>query len=94
LVEHEVGMFMEMPYWLPEELNGMLALNNAAALAAGLRFRPLEETARDVYAWDQQRQPDGKTGGALAGQAIGMKPEREAALLREWHQRHGSTATA
>jgi nucleoside-diphosphate-sugar epimerase len=39
-----------LPVWLPEEV-GMLAHDPAPAAAAGLRCRPVRETAADVLAW-------------------------------------------
>jgi 2'-hydroxyisoflavone reductase len=47
-----VGPWMELPLWLPgEEYAGLLEADISRALAAGLTFRPLEETARDTLAW-------------------------------------------
>ena len=52
LLAAEVGPWMELPLWLPgDEYAGMLAVNVSRAIAAGLAFRPLEETARDTLAW-------------------------------------------
>jgi hypothetical protein len=44
-----------------------------------MRPRPLAETARDTAAWEPSRGPGARTGG--------LAPEREAALLAEWHAR-------
>lgn len=53
-----------------------MAVDPAAAFAAGLRMRPLAETARDTLAWaETQVQP------ALPG----LDQEREADLLARWH---------
>ena len=47
-----VGPWMELPLWLPgDEHAGLLDADVSRALAAGLSFRPLEETARDTLAW-------------------------------------------
>jgi 2'-hydroxyisoflavone reductase len=52
LLAAEVGPWMELPLWLPgAEYSGMLQADISRALAAGLTFRPLEETARDTLAW-------------------------------------------
>jgi 2'-hydroxyisoflavone reductase len=52
LLTAEVGPWMELPLWLPgEEYAGLLEADISRALAAGLTFRPLEETARDTLAW-------------------------------------------
>jgi hypothetical protein len=43
---------MELPLWLPaEQYAGMMRADSSRARAAGLSFRPLEETARDTLAW-------------------------------------------
>jgi 2'-hydroxyisoflavone reductase len=52
LLDAGVGPWMELPLWLPgEEYAGLLEADISRALAAGLTFRPLEETARDTLAW-------------------------------------------
>ena len=52
LAEHEVGEWMELPLWLDSpEYAGMLAVDPAAAFAAGLETRPLEETVRATLEW-------------------------------------------
>ena len=75
LVEHEVGEWMELPLWI--ETNGKFARLHEAdvsrALAAGLRFRPLDETMRDTLAL-----------ASLTDEA-GLTPERERELLAAWH---------
>ena len=52
LLEAGVVPWMELPLWLPgDEYGGMLRADISRAIAAGLTFRPLEETARDTLAW-------------------------------------------
>ncbi len=52
LLDAGVGPWMELPLWLPgDEYAGLLRADISRALAAGLTFRPLEETARDTLAW-------------------------------------------
>ena len=69
----EVGEWMELPLWLVDpEWTGMLDTDVSKAVAAGLTFRPLEETISGTLA-----------EAALTDEA-GMKPEREAELLAEW----------
>jgi len=52
LLDAGVGPWMELPLWLPgEEYAGLLRADISRALAAGLTFRPIEETARDTLAW-------------------------------------------
>jgi hypothetical protein len=56
-----------------------LAASNQRALDAGLRPRPLTETARDTLAWLQ-------VSGA-AGGSVGLDGRRERELLAAWHAR-------
>lgn len=55
LLDAGVGPWMELPLWLPgEEHAGILRADISRALAAGIAFRPLEETARDTLAWSRE----------------------------------------
>jgi 2'-hydroxyisoflavone reductase len=52
LLDAGVQPWMELPLWLPgDDDTGMLQADISRAIAAGLTFRPLEETARDTLAW-------------------------------------------
>ena len=52
VVDAGVQAWMELPLWIPgDEVTGILQADISRALAAGLTFRPLEETARDTLAW-------------------------------------------
>ncbi|MGE3616651.1 MAG: epimerase, partial [Gemmatimonadales bacterium] len=55
------------------------------AVAAGLTFRPLALTAADTLAWHRTR-PAARQENLRAG----MKPEREAEVLKAYHARMGS----
>jgi nucleoside-diphosphate-sugar epimerase len=66
-----------LPVWLPEE-GGMLAHDPAPAAAAGLRCRPVRETAADVLAWVRT-----DPGASLTG----MSRAEEQELLRRAGQR-------
>lgn len=68
-----------VPLWLPRPAyDGMLAHDVAPALAAGLRIRPLEETARDTLAW-LRTSPDATLTGLSAAE--------EADVLAAWRAR-------
>jgi 2'-hydroxyisoflavone reductase len=70
LQRHEVGEWMELPMWIADP--GEAALHEtdvSRAVAAGLTFRPLEETVRDAL------ERAGTTSDA------GLTPEREGELL-------------
>jgi len=77
LAAEGLAAFTELPCWVPSAGAGLLRADIGRALAAGLRFRSLEETARDTLAW---RLPLLATKPLRAG----LTPEREAALLAKW----------
>ena len=85
LLERGVGAWMELPLWVPREDEWFQQADVSRAVAAGLRFRPLEETVRDTLAWARRNGAvlvtTGHTGTA------GMAPEREAELLEAWRGR-------
>ncbi|HUJ92852.1 MAG TPA: NAD-dependent epimerase/dehydratase family protein [Gaiellaceae bacterium] len=55
LLDAGVGPWMELPLWLPgDEYAGMLRADNHRAVEAGLRFRPVAETALDTLAWSRE----------------------------------------
>ena len=80
LLKQEVGAFVEMPLWIPDQYGGLTVYARDKAIAVGLTFRPLAETIADTLAWAATRPPDYQWRG-------GLKPEREAELLRLWHLR-------
>ena len=78
LVERGVGQWMELPLWLHTKEPGQeraLETDPSRAIAAGLAFRPLEETAEATLR--EAQLVDG----------VGLEPGREAALLAEWRGR-------
>lgn len=74
-----------LPVWLPlPEYEGFMGRDTSPSLAAGLRPRPLRDTARDTLAW-----LDGLTGPAPTSRYT-VKPltgGEEAELLRWWNRR-------
>jgi 2'-hydroxyisoflavone reductase len=76
LVEQGVGQWLELPLWLTGPENAYAdRVDVGRAVAAGLRFRPLEETVRGAL--EQGATTD----------AVGLAPERERELLAAWHGR-------
>ena len=70
------------PLWVPEDPIPQEAVASSAALAAGLSFRPVLETARDTLAWSWDH--------ALAdGLAAGLTADRERSLIEGWRARSG-----
>jgi 2'-hydroxyisoflavone reductase len=75
LAEHEVAEWMDLPLWIPDAdqaWRDFQLVDVSRALAAGLTYRPLAETVRDVPEWTAK---------------AGLAPEREAELLAAWHGR-------
>ena len=78
LLEHGVEPWVELPFWLPDEHEDQVVFetDSSRAIAAGLRFRPLEHTVSDLMAWHATR-----------GTEIGpptLTRAREAELLAAW----------
>jgi 2'-hydroxyisoflavone reductase len=77
LLQHEVEPWSELPLWLPGEANaGFLQADISKARAAGLGFRALSQTVKDVLDWIADLR-------VFPGEA-GLPRERELALLDEW----------
>ena len=79
LLEAGVEPWTELPFWVPEEMAGILAADVGKAVGAGLAFRPLADTVRDTLAWDARR------NGPPEIEA-GMPREREGKVLRAWRE--------
>ncbi|QIN84768.1 NAD-dependent epimerase/dehydratase family protein [Rubrobacter tropicus] len=74
LLDAGVRTWEELPFWVPEEMAGILSVSVDEALRAGLAFRPLTETVRGALEGD----------GHEAGIEAGMARDRERELLRAW----------
>jgi 2'-hydroxyisoflavone reductase len=85
LREQGVGAWMEMPVWVypGPDTRGFMEWDCSKAVAAGLEFRPLADTARDTLAWWKDRGP---YAPALR---TGLAPDREARILAAWKARGG-----
>jgi nucleoside-diphosphate-sugar epimerase len=72
LLDEGVEPWSELPLWAPgPELAGLFEADIGRALAAGLRLRPLEQTAADTLAWSR----------AAGEQRPTLSRERERAIL-------------
>ncbi|MGO4262566.1 NAD-dependent epimerase/dehydratase family protein [Lysobacter sp. TAB13] len=82
LEEQKVQAWSDMPAWIPArgEYAGFGRTSVSKAKAAGLSYRPLRETARDTLAW-WRTLPEERRAKLKAG----LKPEREAEVLKAWH---------
>lgn len=80
LDEQSVNPWTDLPLWLPEDGWGMSSIDVRRAVAAGLRFRPLSETAEATLAWwkglDPPREP-----------RTGLARSREREVLEEAQRR-------
>jgi 2'-hydroxyisoflavone reductase len=76
LNRHKVEAWSDMPTWVPddEEGVGLSHVDVSKAIAAGLKFRPLDETVRDTLEWAQTRPADHQW-------RAGLTAEREAEVL-------------
>jgi len=91
LEEQKVRPWSDMPVWIPrssEEVGGMGRVSNARALARGLTFRPVEDTARDTLAWFKTQPPERQEK-----LRSGLTPEREREVLTAWQQRAAPKAS-
>ena len=81
VAEHQIPF----PLYLPSAagIDNIFEASSAAAEAAGLRNRPIVETAADTLAWDRTR-PDQATMGPGT-----LSPEREADVLDAWRRSGG-----
>jgi len=78
LQQQKVEAWSDMPVWAGDEL-GLARTKISRALAKGLTFRPLAETARDTLAWFKSL-PQDRQSKLHAG----LTPEREAEVLAAW----------
>jgi 2'-hydroxyisoflavone reductase len=78
LAQQKVEAWSDMPVWAGDEL-GLARTKINRALAKGLTFRPLAETARDTLAWFKSL-PQDRQSKLRAG----LTPEREAEVLTAW----------
>ncbi len=84
LQEHEVRPWRHMPTWIPprEGMEGFSRVDCSKAIAHGLTFRPLAETALDTLRW-WKTLPDERRQNPRAG----LPAAKEAEVLAAWHNR-------
>ncbi len=80
LEREKVEPWSDMPVWVPSgtEGSGLAQVSCARAIAAGLEFRGIGETARDTLAW-WKAQPESRRK-----LRAGISPERELLVLQAW----------
>jgi 2'-hydroxyisoflavone reductase len=77
------GEPVDLPIWAPPEGDsaGFHTWSAARARKAGLVYRPLEDTIKDLLAWWKTLPAERQTKPRA-----GMSPEREAEILAAWHK--------
>jgi 2'-hydroxyisoflavone reductase len=83
LLQQGARPWRDLPLWVPasdEEMVGLYTVDCRRAIAAGLTFRPLAQTAADTLTWLHQREEE------WAGQ-VGWSAARETAVLQAWRDR-------
>jgi 2'-hydroxyisoflavone reductase len=85
-----VNAWTHMPVWIPsvDEYAGFHLDCSEQAVAAGLKFRPLADTARDTVAWHDDTRPADYT---FRNGRAGLSPQREAEILKAWREREAGT---
>ena len=86
LQQEKVEAWSDMPVWAGDEL-GLARTKINRALAKGLTFRPLAETARDTLTWFKSL-PQDRQSKLHAG----LTPDREAEVLAAWKKQRGSSS--
>jgi len=85
LMQEKVAPWSEMPLWMPEEgaphLKGFMFINCNRAVGAGLSFRSLNDTIRDILTWRETRRLNEEL-------KAGIDSGKEERLLRKWHETH------
>jgi 2'-hydroxyisoflavone reductase len=71
---------VNLPMALPPSMRGLARVSAARAVARGLKFRPVRETAADTLAWF-------KSAPAKETEGLKIDLERDARVLREWKAR-------
>jgi 2'-hydroxyisoflavone reductase len=81
LTEQNVRPWGDLPCWLPttSEVAGFNTVDSSKAIAAGMTFRCLADTAADTLAWYHTLDPERRP--RVMG---GLSPERETELLAAW----------
>lgn len=86
LERQKVSPWGDMPAWVPGagDTAGFARRRNARAVAAGLTFRPVAQTALDTLAWFEELPAERK-----ADLRAGIRADREKQVLEAWQARKG-----
>lgn len=81
LLENEVRVFSEMPFWIPTD--SAHHYSTERGVAAGMTFRPIAETIQNTMAWWNETRDE-----SYEWRYYGMKSDRETELLKLWHEKN------
>jgi 2'-hydroxyisoflavone reductase len=81
LLEQGIQPWSELTVWRRPSTEGVLAVRVERAIAAGLTYRPLADTAKDTLEWWH-----GLPATRRETPVAGLAPERERAVLAAWHR--------
>ncbi len=86
LQEQQIRPWRHMTVWQPPygRTAGYQRRNASKAIAAGLTFRSLADTARTTLDWHRTR-PQAEQDATLRGAVNGLDMKREAEVLAAWH---------
>ncbi len=89
LAAQKVSAWSDMPVWVPpvDDTAGFAKIDCRKAIAKGLTFRSIDETAADTLKW-WRTLPEERRAKTRAG----ITPEREKELLAAWHAAHPAPA--
>jgi 2'-hydroxyisoflavone reductase len=79
LKAHDVQPWLQVPLWLHAAEQSLDTVSIARAIAAGLTFRALEDTARETLAWERALVTDARPASPT------LTAEREGEVLAAWH---------
>jgi len=100
LASHGVEPWVHMPVWVPAQgpSAGIAQVNNDKAIAKGLTFRPLADTARDTLEWFNSLPPEDRArlgsdavyataenrSNPTPKRTVGLSAAREREVLEAW----------
>jgi 2'-hydroxyisoflavone reductase len=91
LSAQQVRPWRHMTVWMPPTGRnaGFNIRSNTKAMAAGLTFRPLAVTAKDVLEWNKTR-PKAELDALAAGAVGGISAEKEAEVIKAWRDKQSA----
>jgi 2'-hydroxyisoflavone reductase len=86
LLESGVRPYSDLPVWIPTagDRIGFARFDLTREIEAGLTYRSLATTAEETLEWFLSLPPE-----RTAELRTGLSPQREAEVLRAWHQAEG-----